>query len=242
MFVKSLERLFCSRLPPLPSGILKPAVRARSNSGRILVLLSLSLSAAYLATLSHHNWLVKALSIATLAFIPWIPPLPAPRVNPALLSAALAISSIGDALLDLAPERFFVPGLSAFLAAHLIYTALFLRNRSPLIGPARRLAIATVLVYALLYSLWLTPDLGPLKIPVILYIAAITAMILSALASFFGARVAAGALLFLVSDSLLAAAKFKGPFPGRDYLVWMTYFAAQFLIATGVVHALRKDR
>ncbi|HKW97128.1 MAG TPA: lysoplasmalogenase [Bryobacteraceae bacterium] len=216
-------------------------MRALSTSGRILILLSLVLSAAYLATLSDHHWLVKALSIATLALVPWIPPFPEAPANPALLSAALAASSLGDALLDLAPERFFVPGLSAFLAAHLIYTALFLRNRASLIGPARRLAIAAVLVYALLYSWWLAPDLGPLKIPVILYIAAITAMILSALASFFGARVAAGALLFLVSDSLLAAAKFKGPFAGRDYLVWLTYFAAQFLIATGVVRALRKE-
>jgi uncharacterized membrane protein YhhN len=42
----------------------------------------------------------------------------------------------------------------------------------------------------------------------------------------------------MLSDSLLAIGKFNGPFPGRGYLVWATYYAAQYLITTGVLQNL----
>jgi uncharacterized membrane protein YhhN len=141
------------------------------------------------------------------------------------------VSSVGDVLLDVDPERLFVAGLCAFLAAHIVYTVLFVSNA----GRPRPLLLAAVLIYAVAVSLWIVPSTGVLKIPVTIYICAIVAMTASALRSRFGWRVAAGALLFLASDSLLAIAKFKTQFPARDYLVWGTYYAAQYLIATGVL-------
>jgi len=39
--------------------------------------------------------------------------------------------------------------------------------------------------------------------------------------------------LFLISDSILAVNKFKTEVPLRDYLVWATYYAAQYAITTG---------
>jgi hypothetical protein len=42
-----------------------------------------------------------------------------------------------------------------------------------------------------------------------------------------------GAVLFLISDSLLAIHKFKAPMPLRDYLVWSTYYLGQCGIALG---------
>ena len=61
---------------------------------------------------------------------------------------------------------------------------------------------------------------------------AITAMVLAAiLARFSNPWVAVGAILFLISDSLLAVNKFKTPVPFRDVLVWTTYYVGQFLIA-----------
>ncbi len=216
--------------------------------GRVLRVFSLLLGVGYLIALPAYPYaaspVIKGLSIALLAVLPWmLRPVPDPR-GAALLSAALIASSTGDILLDVDPERLFVPGLCAFLAAHVIYTVLFATNRSywQRIETPRRALLIAVPVYVFLVSVWLVPDTGPLKIPVTIYICAITAMTTTALGSRFPWSVTAGALLFMVSDSLLAIAKFNGPFPARGYLVWATYYAAQYLIVTGASIPVSSDR
>jgi len=222
------------------------SLQRQTDYDRVLAVASLALGAGYLAALPAYPYagspILKGLSIATLALLPWISKAAARRGDAGLLSAALVASAMGDVLLDVGPERLFVPGLGAFLMAHLVYTVLFVRNRSrlPSIGASRRLMVAAVLGYAVLFTLWIAPNLGPLKIPVALYVCAITAMIVTALGSRFDWRVCVGALLFLASDSMLAAAKFKAPFAGRGYLVWATYYTAQYLIVTGALGSSRK--
>src|SRR5579864_2571664 len=219
---------------------------AAMTEGRALHVSSLSLGLTYLIALPAYPYAaspaIKGLSIAILAVLPWMLRPVSDRRSAGLLSAALVASSAGDVLLDVDPERLFVPGLCAFLAAHLIYTALFAANRScwQRIETPRRVLLVAVPVCVLLISVWLVPDTGPLKIPVTVYILAITAMAITALGSRFGWRVAAGALLFMLSDSMLAIAKFHDPFPGRGYLVWATYYAAQYVITTGVLQNLNR--
>ncbi len=155
-----------------------------------------------------------------------------------ILGAALILSSVGDVLLDLDPRGLFIYGLGAFLIVHLVYAFLFARNWPRLlrIGPTQTALIILVLVYSVVVSTWLVPGLGNLTVPVVLYICAITAMVVAAiLAGFSTPWVVVGAILFLVSDSLLAVNKFKTPVPYRDYLVWATYYAGQYAIATGYV-------
>ena len=43
-----------------------------------------------------------------------------------------------------------------------------------------------------------------------------------------------GALLFIASDAMIAINRFRGPFPGNEQLIWITYYSAQFLILRGV--------
>jgi uncharacterized membrane protein YhhN len=217
---------------------------AEMTRGRALRFFSLSLGLTYLIALPAYPYAaspaIKGLSIAVLAVLPWMfHPVP-DRRGATVLSTALIASAAGDVLLDVDPERLFVPGLCAFLAAHIVYTILFATNRScwRRIETPRRVLLIAVPAYVLLISVWLVPETGPLKIPVTIYIFAITAMTATALGSRFGWRAAAGALLFMLSDSLLAIGKFNGPFPGRGYLVWATYFAAQYLITTGVLQSL----
>ena len=53
-------------------------------------------------------------------------------------------------------------------------------------------------------------------------------------------RVGLGAVLFVISDLLIFAR--MGPLQWEeigDLLIWPTYFAGQFLIATGVVQTMR---
>ena len=182
--------------------------------------------------------IVKGLSVGPLALLAFLAGSP-------MLGAALALSTLGDVLLDLDPVGLFVFGLGSFLVAHLVYISVFIRNRRrtvPLGAPRVLLAVG-VLLYSVAVSGWLLPSLGNLIVPVAIYMCAITAMVISAiLGRFENPWVAVGAILFLISDSLLAVNKFKTPVPYRDFLVWSTYYTGQYGIAIGFLTALSPKR
>jgi uncharacterized membrane protein YhhN len=160
------------------------------------------------------------------------------RRGAGLLALGLAFSTAGDVLLDLDP-RLFALGLGAFLLAHLTYISLFVRNRTVAIRlrPPLLAAALLILVYSAALSVWIVPSVGGLAVPVVLYVCALTTMVCAAILARFPQRwVAAGAILFLISDSLLAIHKFKEPVPMHDYLVWTTYYLGQCGIALGFLH------
>ena len=164
------------------------------------------------------------------------------RRDARLLGVALAFSTVGDVLLDL-NASLFVFGLVAFLLAHLTYITLFWRNRArPLAaGPGRAGAVVAVMAFSAGLSAWIVPSVGPLAVPVVLYIGAITTMVsLAILARFEKPWAAAGAVLFLISDALLAIDKFKISLPLRDLLVWTTYYFGQCGIALGFLYSRGK--
>jgi uncharacterized membrane protein YhhN len=182
--------------------------------------------------------IVKGLSVGPLALLAFLAGSP-------MLGAALALSTLGDVLLDLDPVGLFVFGLGSFLVAHLVYISVFIRNRRRTVplGVPRVLLAVGVLLYSVAVSGWLLPSLGNLIVPVAIYMCAITAMVISAiLGRFENPWVAVGAILFLISDSLLAVNKFKTPVPYRDFLVWSTYYTGQYGIAIGFLTALSPRR
>jgi len=157
------------------------------------------------------------------------------RRDAGVLALGLAFSTAGDVLLDLDP-RLFAFGLGAFLLAHVTYILLFARNRTPGIrlDPPHLAAVLLILVYSATLSVWIVPSVGELAAPVVLYVCALTAMVCTAILARFPQRwVAVGAILFLISDSLLATQKFKTAVPLHDYLVWTTYYLGQCGIALG---------
>lgn len=160
-----------------------------------------------------------------------------------ILCAALGFSSLGDVFLDL-PGNYFIQGLVSFLVAHLIYILLFVRNwPRPLRPDGKQLALAAaVLIYSLLLSNWLSPDLGEMAGPVMVYICAITVMAVSTIfAGFSKSQVWIGALLFVLSDSMIAAGRFKTPVPMSKYLIWATYYIGQYCIAIGFLREKAGD-
>lgn len=183
-------------------------------------------------------WIPKGLSIFLLAVLARQSRGPGVR----WLAVALTFSAIGDVLLDLDPN-YFTYGLGSFLLAHLAYILMYGTNVVRPWKPSRAEWIAAVCVVAFCggYSAWLVPSLGPMTAPVIAYMAAITAMVLLATLGGFGDwRIPLGAMLFLLSDAILAASRFKQPVPGRDFLVWTTYYLGQFSIATGYLRFSEK--
>jgi uncharacterized membrane protein YhhN len=199
---------------------------------------SLAASAIYLLTQTWQPYpgsaFIKGFSVAALAWMAY-------RESSPLLGTALLLSSIGDVLLDLDPAL-FVFGLCAFLSAHVLYTGVFVLHRARPFAPSEaRIALIVVAAgYAALFARWLIPGLGSLAVPVAIYICAITAMVLSALLARFPSHLPVlGAFLFFASDSILAIDRFKTRVPMRGFLVWTTYYFAQYLIANGLRKAAR---
>jgi uncharacterized membrane protein YhhN len=142
--------------------------------------------------------------------------------------AALVLSLIGDVALMLPSDRFVI-GLGAFLAAHIAYVVGF----ATLGGSAADYLIGLAVVAAAIVPL-AARFVGALRragakelvVPVVLYIAAIAAMVASAIA--VGNAVAiVGAILFMVSDSLIAETRFVGPRPHGRVAIMVTYHLAQ---------------
>ena len=154
---------------------------------------------------------------------------------------ALFFSWAGDVLLMFQPkdDLFFLLGLSAFLLAHIFYIVFFHQLRmQENIKSNPWLLLLVVIYYAVLIS-WLSPWLGTMKIPVRIYGIVISFMLMLALHLLSlkdkrsGGCLAVGALLFVLSDSVLAINKFYLPFEAAGIIIMLTYGAAQFFITEG---------
>jgi alkylglycerol monooxygenase len=152
------------------------------------------------------------------------------------LLAALAGSLAGDVLL-LFPG-YFVPGLVAFLLAHVAYLVLLRQG----VGwfPSRGALAATMGVGAAMYAfLWTGGLPAGLRAPVAAYVAVIALMAAQAIGRATVQRnaasraVAVGACCFMLSDTLLATNKFVMPLPLASFWVLSSYYAAQVLIVGG---------
>ncbi|MDQ8016354.1 MAG: lysoplasmalogenase family protein [Bordetella sp.] len=146
---------------------------------------------------------------------------------------ALAGSLAGDVLLML--PGLFVPGLVAFLLAHLAYIALFRQGVG--LFPRRGPLLATLAVGAGMYAFLWWGGLPPaLRAPVAAYVVVIACMAAqaigrSAVVGDAASRwVAVGAGFFMLSDALLATNRFVMPLPMAPLWVLGTYYAAQVLI------------
>jgi alkylglycerol monooxygenase len=149
-----------------------------------------------------------------------------------LLLAALGLSLAGDCLLMF--PGFFIPGLLAFLGAHLFYIALF-KQGVPWMA-SRRALLATLAIGAAMYAV-LFNGLNPvLRFAVAAYVVVIALMAAQAIGRATVLRekasmgVAVGAGFFMLSDALLATNKFAQPLPLAQLWILATYYLAQILI------------
>jgi uncharacterized membrane protein YhhN len=163
-----------------------------------------------------------------------------------LVLGGLLLSLAGDLLLI--PQenaRAFLLGLVAFLCAHLIYIAAFIYLQVAFLDrihwPGELVdGVALVVVGVAVYR-YLRPGLGGMRLPVIGYVVAISVMVHRALGVAWvhpGPRtqpllIALGALLFYVSDAILAVNKFRMDGQMANYRLYnlSTYYTGQLLIA-----------
>lgn len=159
-----------------------------------------------------------------------------------MIVTALVFSWIGDITLQLTQfqESFFLIGVGCFLIAQLIYMVVFFitpGKNSVFFG---KIYLAVPVVLYGMGILWLLYEgLGDMKLPVTIYTVVIMTMLLAAVnrekkvnrQSYL--LVLAGAVIFVVSDSILAINKFAQPFELGRIASMTSYITAQFLIALG---------
>ena len=168
-----------------------------------------------------------------------------PGVSPVrwLLVVALAASLAGDWLL--LPPAQFLAGLSAFLVAHIAYLAIFL------VGSLRpepaTLAVIVVLVLLVTAGRRILGGASEAEMggPVLVYFGVIAAMAVAATAS-GSLLAAAGAWLFVASDTVLGWERFVAPRTAsraappaaaarRRLAVIVPYHAAQVLLTVAIL-------
>jgi uncharacterized membrane protein YhhN len=149
----------------------------------------------------------------------------------------LLFALMGDIFL-MVPSDQFIAGLVCFLITHISYTVGFLSDSR--FGRPLRPFISLAIVAVFIYTGISHNIASALKIPVAIYAAALSLMTSQAIArnsqnhnkSSLLAMI--GAVLFLISDTLLAYDRFVFVFGSGHALILSTYYSAQYLIARSV--------
>ena len=204
-----------------------------STRTKVLIILGLLTALAFLTgrllNLEALRLITKPLPVVVMAF--YLLLLPDKNRFQWLVIGGLLFGAVGDILLEYAPETFLF-GLIAFLIGHLLYIAAF---TSDCCRPAWGIAIFVYLFGIVMYSFLEMGDMGEMALPVLIYLLVITTMVWRAFARFHApgipetsAKAAIiGALLFLVSDSLLAITLFVYALPLASFIVIITYWLGQ---------------
>lgn len=189
------------------------------------------------------HWICKPLATLLILLSAWRTVCPVSVAYRRYVVLAMACCLLGDVLLMM-PGDWFVPGLVSFLLAHGLFVAAF---RSDVRLGVRRWPwlLCLVIGAGVLVLLW--PGMAPvLHVPVVVYVGVLASMAGQALgravwlreqgdARALSARHAAvGALLFMLSDSLLAWDRFHTALPRAALYILATYYAALWLIARSV--------
>lgn len=146
--------------------------------------------------------------------------------------AGLAFGLAGDVFLLPRIDR-FVTGLASFLVGHVLYVVGFILHGVDVAPGIAGLVVALALIAATGPPILRSVSGTSLAIPVALYVATITVMVAAAWATgswWF----AAGALIFALSDALLAHDRFVAPRVDRRVWVHVLYHVGQAAIVAGL--------
>lgn len=177
------------------------------------------------------NVVIKAAGVALLAAYAF-------RAGHLVLAVGLALGALGDVFLAL--DASVLPlGIAAFGLGHLVYIWLFARWRmeaGPRGGLSRIAALAVALAGLAMMN-WLQPHFGELQIAASVYNGIILVMAVLAILGRSPLLAMIGALLFVVSDSVLAIRLFAGELDWAGPVVWICYYLGQAAITLGLTQA-----
>ena len=200
----------------------------------VLIALLFDLQPLYLAT--------KPLLMITLLlyFISASKAYPAWRIYVVI---ALVFSWAGDVFLM--TGNGFIAGLVAFLVAH-VFNIVAYHKTGAANGELKPLDIIKFVLYGSILFWVIYPGLGDMLIPVLVY--ALVLLVMGVWAhkrrgstnttSFI--MVSTGAILFALSDGMIAVNKFAFEMPAQHILIMSTYIVAQYMIVQGLLKHMER--
>ncbi|MDH7511741.1 MAG: lysoplasmalogenase [Clostridiales bacterium] len=181
------------------------------------------------------HYAFKPLTMLLILSLAWERALSSPSFYGYLVVSGLGLSLLGDIFLMLPRDR-IKPGLAAFLAAHILYVIAFSQGI-----PIRSFGVAVpVLILGAIVYAWIFRNIGGLRLPVLVYILVISALVWVAINRYLSLAegksllVMVGAPLFFFSDAVLAVNRFHKKFFLADILILSTYFSAQLCFALSI--------
>ncbi|MEP6845340.1 MAG: lysoplasmalogenase [Panacibacter sp.] len=175
------------------------------------------------------------------------------RRSKVLANLAFFFCFLGDFfLLGEGNNGYFIAGLGSFMLAHIFFTIFFFRLKKFTDKYRIFLFANGFLIFGymgfLLFLSWNGVKRQNLEIPIAVYAFVLGMMVLTAVHSINNKSIkrisknyfVPGALLFVLSDSLLAFDKFVTAFVYGPVAVMVTYAAAIFFLYLGVVRFLKK--
>lgn len=201
-----------------------------------------------ISSLVYLHYAFKPAIVLSLLIYFWTQSKTISRTLRYLITAALLCSLLGDILLMFvdAGAHYFLFGLVAFLIAHILYVIAFLKHRNRSIQPFGFIALLLVYASGLFYLL--KDGLNEMLVPVLVYMVVILSMSTSAflrrgnVPSQSYLFVFTGAILFMVSDSILALNKFYMPLAYSNISIMITYALAQYAIVRGLLKLSQSSR
>ena len=149
---------------------------------------------------------------------------------PVWFLAGLACALVGDILL--VGERWFLPGLAAFLGTQLCYLAGLAQAAGSTTGLLLGAGVVALALPALGGPLLRAVSRGPervMTVPVAVYMLVVSGMVLTA--AWTGSWLAlAGALLLYLSDTILGFARFVRRRPWSELALTVTYHLGQAML------------
>jgi uncharacterized membrane protein YhhN len=188
-------------------------------------------------------WAAKPLLMISLALHFLSSVRDAPRWRTTVLLALLG-SWAGDVFLM--SSDYFIQGLISFLLAHVFYIIAY-HQTGAASGKLKAMDLLKFGLYGAVLIFIIYPGLGELLVPVLVYAGVLLFMGLwahkrrgaTSQKSFL--MVATGAMLFCLSDGMIAINKFAFVIPAERVLDMTIYITAQFLIIQGLLHHPEKS-
>ena len=160
---------------------------------------------------------------------------------------ALELCFFGDVFLMFSGELFFTAGLVSFLIAHVLFIKIVI-SRIKEVNFLKTISSAIpFLVFFSLLIFTLKDSLHEMLWPVIIYGLTIATFGTVSLIDFLNTKskksllMLSGAIIFMISDSLLAINKFYNPAHILEVIVMITYVLAQYFIYRSMILKIEKS-
>ena len=166
------------------------------------------------------------------------------------LAVGVGFAWLGDLLLMGSGDAFFIAGIAGFLVMQVCYLLSITSIPGPGLVRAWKVALVPYVLIWLAINLLVSAGVGTLRIPVLVYSAVALGMAVAALDLVLrvprnlGRRVSLGAMVFVLSDALIAMTAF-GPLSEGSIasaVIMATYVIAQAMIVTGVAESVVAGR